>query len=321
MGNETILYYVFEETITGCKNSVKKHFWQKIKPRSFVMEDEDISLVIVMIPTNDKGWSRKKLLDIMNTGIEEYADHLRTAKVVMHPEIQGLLGLSESFKSVFWTLTDKLFMDKFSAKKHTAYSMRSNDNMTDAIRIGIYQLPESVVLMMGNSFFPEEQIERFTDMIQPYFPRINHLTIMHEMDDDVEISVERWQEAIDDFAETLYYEYGLVVDVYQSEGYTKQGLEEENTQEQMNSKRMRYMHRQLITLYVDYGYQGSLPYAMMRAGGIYIDVLSSVEKEQRIKKKCSKISYLSPMKYLDTMVKSGYDKLVNYENYDFKSLT
>ncbi|MBD5521282.1 MAG: hypothetical protein HDR03_08700 [Lachnospiraceae bacterium] len=270
MGNETILYYVFEETITGCKSSVKKHFWQKIKPRSFVMEDEDISVVIVMIPTNDKGWSRKKLLDIMNVGIAEYVDNLRTAKVVMHPGIQEILGQQEIASTVFWALADKLFMDKFSYPSGNKC-----------------QVPESVVLLMGNSFFPEEQIERFTDMIQPYFPRINHLTIMHEMDDDAEISVERWQEAIDDFAETLYYEYGLVVDVNRSGGYAKQGI------------------------YIDYGYQGSLPYAMMRAGGVYIDVLSFGEKEQRIKKKCSKISYLSPMKYLDTMVKSGYDKLVN----------
>ena len=304
MGNETILYYVFEETITGCKNSIKRHFWQKIKPRSFVMEDEDISVVIVMIPTNDKGWSRKKLLNIMNTGIAEYADHLRTAKVVMHSEIQELLGQQENFQSVFWTLTDRLFVDNFSYPPGNKC-----------------QVPESVVLMMGNSFFPEEQIERFTDMMQPYFPRINHFTIMHEMDDDAEISVERWKKAIDDCAEMLYYEYGLVVDVYQREGDAKQRLEEENSQGQINSKRMRYMHRQLKTLYVDYGYQGSLPYAMMRAGGTYIDVLSSGEKEQRIKKKCSNISYLSPMKYLDTMVKSGYDRLVNYENYDFKSLT
>ena len=297
MGNETILYYVFEETITGCKSSVKKHFWQKIKPRSFVMEDEDISVVIVMIPTNDKGWNQKKLLDIMNTGTEKYFDYLRTAKIVMHPEIQELLEQPESFQSVFWTLTYRIFADNFSYP-------RSNKQ----------QVPESVVLLMGNSFFPEEQIERFSDMIQSYFPRINHLTIMHEMDDDAEISVERWKNAIDDFAEMLYYEYGLVIDVYQSEGYVKQGLREENAQEQTHSKGMRYMHRQLKTLYVDYGHQGSLPYAMMRAGGIYIDLLSSVEKEQRIKKKCSQISYLSPMKYLDTMVKSGYDKLVNYEN-------
>ena len=320
MGNETILYYVFEETITGCKSSVKKHFWQKIKPRSFIMEDEDISVVIVMIPTNDKGWKRKKLLDIMNVGIAEYVDYLRTAKVVMHPEIQETLGQQESVSTVFWTLADKLFMDKFSAKKHTAYSMRPKNNMTDAIKNdvgrGICQIPESLVLLMGNSFFPEEQIERFTDMIQPYFPRINHLSIMYETYSDVEINIERWKNAIDDFAEMLYYEYGLVVDVYQSEEYAKQGLEEENAQEQTHSKGMRYMHRQLRTLYVDYGHQGSLPYAMMRAGGIYIDVLSSGEKEQRIKKKCSNISYLSPMKYLDTMVKSGYDKLVNYENYD-----
>lgn len=294
MGNETILYYVFEETITGCKSSVKRHFWQKIKPRLFFMEDEDISVVIVMIPANDKGWNRKKLLNIMNAGIAEYVDHLRSAKLVMHPGIQELLGQPESFQTVFWTLADKLFVDNFSypsGKKQ--------------------QVPESVVLLMGNSFFPEEQIERFADMMQPYFPRINHLSIMYETYGDVEINMERLKKTIDNFTEMLYYEYGLVVDVYQIEGDVEQRLEEENAQEQINSKRMRYIHRQLRTLYVDYGYQGSLPYAMMRAGGIYIDVLSSGEKEQRIKKKCSKISYLSPMKYLDTMIKSGYDKLVN----------
>ncbi len=207
MGNETILYYVFEETITGCKNSVKKHFWQKIKPRSFVMQDEDISVIIVMIPTNDKGWNRKKLLDIMNTGIAEYVDYLRSAKVVMNSEIQELLGQWESFHTVFWTLADKLFADNFSYQSGNKY-----------------QVPESVVLLMGNSFFPEEQIERFTDMMQPFFPRINHLTIMHEMDDDAEISMERWNKAIDDFVDMLYYEYGLVVDVNQSGRYAKQGL-------------------------------------------------------------------------------------------------
>ncbi|MBD5444661.1 MAG: hypothetical protein HDR29_03825 [Lachnospiraceae bacterium] len=294
MGNETILYYVFEETITGCKKSIKKHFWQKIKPRSFVMEDEDISVVIVMIPTNDKGWNRKKLLVVMNTGIAEYVDYLRTAKIVMQPEIQELIGQQEGFQTVLWTLTDRLFADNFS------YPHGNKQ-----------QVPESVVLLMGNSFFPEEQIERFTDMMQPYFPRINYLSIMHETYGDVEINMERLRKAIDDFSEMLYYEYGLVVDVYQSEGDVKRRLEEENAQEQMNSKRMRYINRQLRTLCVDYGYHGSLPYTMMRAGGIYIDVLSSREKEQRIKKKCSQISYLSPMKYLDTMVKSGYDKLVN----------
>ena len=294
MGNETILYYVFEETITGCKSSAKKHFWQKLKPRTFILEDEDISVVTVMIPTNDKGWSRKKLLDIMNTGISDYENYLGAAKVVIHSEIHETLGQQESVSTVFWTLLDKLFMDNFS--------YRSGNK---------YQVPDSVVLLMGNSFFPEEQIERFTDMMQPYFPRINHLSIMYETYGDAEINMERLKETIDNFTEMLYYEYGLVVDVYQNEVNAKQRLEEENAQEQMNSKRMRYIHRQLRTLYVDYGYQGSLPYAMMRAGGVYIDVLSSGEKEQRIKKKCSKISYLSPMKYLDTMVKSGYDKLVN----------
>ena len=106
-----------------------------------------------------------------------------------------------------------------------------------------------------------------------------------------------WKETIDEFQELLYYEYGLVAQTWNGDGVKPHPPDIRNGQ--------------CPILFLDYGYQGNLPYGMMRSGGIYIDVLSSYEKERRIIKKCSNISYMSPLKYLDTIVKSGYDKLVN----------
>lgn len=291
MGNETILYYVFEEAITGYKRNVKKHFWQKITPLSFVVEEDELSIVTVMIPMLDKGWKREKLIKFMQEGIKEYPDYVGNAEVIIHSDLKQILMQEESFSPVFWDLADILLNDNFYVKKRISDKL----SLKDDVKGSMLRVPESVVLLLGNSFFPEEQIERFTEMLHPYFSYVNQLTIVYEQDDEkADIT---YVEAVDDLLEMLYYEYGLVARIWNEDGYKPQPPDIKNG---------RYS-----TLFLDYGYQGKLPYSMMRNGGTYIDVLSSEEKKRRINKKCSKISYLSPRKYLDTMVKSGYDKLVN----------
>ena len=272
MGNETILYYVFEETVTGCKRIVKPHFWRKIKPLTFVLEEDDVSIITIMIPTLEKGWKRDKLLGVMQEGIEacrEYQGYIGNDRTVINSELQQILSYEDNFSPVYRELTDKLFTEKFITQK---------------------RMPEAVVLLLGNAIFPEEQLERFTELMQPCFPYVNQFTIVYETKDRIET-------AIDDLLEMLYYEYGLVGRIWKADGFKPQ-LPEIRT-------------GQCPILFLDYGYDGKLPYSIMRNGGTYIDVLSSGEKERRINKKCSKISYMSPLKYLDTMVKSGYDKLVN----------
>ena len=283
MGNETILYYVFEETVTGCKRIVKPHFWRKIKPFTFVLEEDDVSIITIMIPTLEKGWKRDKLLRVMQEGIEarrEYRGYIGNDRTVINSELQQILSYEDNFSPVYWELTDKLFTEKFIARK---------------------RMPESVALLLGNAIFPEEQLERFTETMQPCFPYINRLTVVLELADEsgyvANENRDRIETAIDDLLEMLYYEYGLVGRIWKADGYKPQPPEIRNGQ--------------CPILFLDYGYEGKLPYSMMKNGGTYIDVLSSGEKERRINKKCSKISYMSPLKYLDTMVKSGYDKLVN----------
>ena len=312
MGNETILYYVFEETVTGCKKIVKPHFWRKIKPLTFVLEEDDLSVITIMIPTIEKVWKRDKLLGVMQKGIEEYREYqgyIGSADTVIHPKLQQILLQKESFTPIFWKLAEKLFTDKFAPQKR----IPDKPYVQNGLTLNRRQTPEAVVLLLGNTFFPEEQLERFTELMQPCFPYINQLTVVYGSDDeeDNELSTEledepdyainesgnRLEAEIDDLLEMLYYEYGLVGRIWQVDGFKPQPPEIRNGQ--------------CPILFLDYGYAGKLPYSMMRNGGTYIDVLSSGEKERCINKKCSKISYMSPLKYLDTMVKSGYDKLVN----------
>ena len=316
MGNETILYYVFEEKITGIKRSVKTPFWRKIKPLTFVVEEDDLSVVTVMLPIPDRGWKKERLLKTMQEVTKEYSDYLGFADIVIEPSIQQILMRTEDFTPVFWKLSDKLFNDNFIAQKRAKDKISINYNVNGNRR----HAPESIVLLLGNAFFPEEQIQKFTEMMQPCFPYVNQLTIVFEIDEnedktkneigeesfdeasdeiyfEAERNENRMKETIDEFQELLYYEYGLVAQTWNGDGVKPHPPDIRNGQ--------------CSIFFLDYGYQGRLPYSMMRNGGIYIDVLSSYEKERRIIKKCSNISYMSPLKYLDTIVKSGYDKLVN----------
>ena len=290
MGNETILYYVFEQSITGSKRTTKTNFWRRIKPISFMVREDDLSVMTVMIPTLDKDWKREKLIKVMQESISDYQDYIRYAEVVIQPKLQQVLMQSERFNPIFWELTDMIIKD-----------------------ISRHRPVESLMLLLGTSFFPEEQIQRFTEMMQPYFPYVNQLIVAYEMEDDASDEVDcisndgvnvkseknwnRLEAELDKCMEMLYYEYGLIGRIWNEDGYKAKPSDISNGQCQV--------------LFLDFGYQGKLPYSMMRSGDKYIDVLSSVEKKRCINKKCSQISYLSPLKYLDTIVKSGYDKLVN----------
>ena len=344
MGNETIFYYVTEEAVTGYKRNVKTHFWQKIKLSSFVIEEKEMSIVAVMIPTLQKGWKKEKLLRLMQEVITEYPDVFGKTEIILQPEIQQMLMQPDEFPSVFWPLSEKILHEKLNVEMHSMAKHSRSMAKRSTGQYGVVQLStdqrsavqlnteqhsaensmienhfpprkkshlESVVLMLGDTFFPEEQMQRFSDMMQPYFSYINQLTILYEVDDDTEPEANtemdaesdgwqeqsRWEEILEDYAEEFYYEYGLVSEVRRGRDFRPERQNGGNMQNPM--------------IFLDYGYAGPLPLRAMRAGGIYLDVISSGRKETLIRQKCAEISYLSPRKYLDTVVKSGYDKLVN----------
>lgn len=275
MGNETIFYYVTEEFVTGTKREVNTHFWKKIKLSSYVLEKDEITVVVIMIPTLKKGWKKERLLRMMQETAAEYPTYSEHAQILIQPQI-AQMGIQNdndlSALPIFLFLTEKILSQTLDKSPLWSY-------------------PESVVLLLGNALFPEEQMQYFMDMMKPYFPRINHLTILYENDDD------RWEDAISEYTEEIYYEYGLVTQVRRGS----------------DSPVKKYSVRigQSTALFLDYGSPDLLHLRALKAGDIYLDVFSKEEKEAIFRRKYMEISYFSPRKYLDTMVKSGYDKLVN----------
>ena len=275
MGNETIFYYVTEEFVTGIKRDINIHFWKRIKLSSCVLEKDEITVVVIMIPALKKGWKKEKLLRMMQEAAAEYPDYSEYAQILIQPQIEQMgiqSGNDLSALPIFLFLTEKILSGALDKRPLRGY-------------------PESVVLLLGNVLFPEEQMQYFMDMMKPYFTRINHLTILYENDDD------RWEEAISEYTEDIYYEYGLVTQV-------RRGSD-------APVKKQSVRIGQSKALFLDFGYPDLLHLRALKAGDIYLDVFQTEEKEAIFRRKYMEISYLSPRKYLDTMVKSGYDKLVN----------
>lgn len=329
MGNETIFYYVTEETITGCKRAVKLHFWQKLKFTSFVVEKDGITVVTILIPALQKGWKSERLLRLMQETAEKHPLYSGDARVLIQPDVQRLLAEQERNASE----TSKMLPQ--SAQSNTFFSICFP--MSEKILREQFPLqnrkggPESVVLLLGELFFPEEQIRHFEEMIQPYLPRINALTVIYGAEDSenrnagTELfqaaemqsgtgadafsdSVQepgRLEEVIQEYTEELYYEYGLVSQILCGRDVPSNrilcgwsGL----------VKRNNLPGGQRPALFLDYGYPGTEPLRMLKEDDIYLDIASSEEKEALFRRKYRGIFYQSPRKYLDTMVKSGYDK-------------
>lgn len=383
MGSETIFYYVTEETITGVKRFLKKRFWQKILPEFFVVEQEGMTIVTFLIPSLQKGWKKEKLLQLIQESAEKHPLYAGGVRILIQPQVQRLLleqsgkkrDISETLKtrlqfmqsdallSLCFPLTEKILRKQFPLQKGKDQNGKGG--------------PESVVLLMGLLFFPEEQIQHFAEMIRPYLPRINAFTVVYaaeemtESNTDIQpknvsgsggdireegavgssnirekevagsggdirekeisgggsIPVQReseirgdilaeeaaerntdiWlmsgdrnaesehlKEVVQEYTEELYYEYGLVSQVVHSAEAQAGGYGRLCGQSQM--------------LFLDYGYSGQMPYRMLKEGGFYLDVVSSEEKEALFRRKYRGIFYQSPRKYLDTVVKSGYDK-------------
>lgn len=374
MGNETIFYYVTEETVTGLPQSVKKSFWQKIRPDSFVVEKEEITIVVFLIPRHRKGWKAEKLFRLIQDSAEKHSLYSRGAKILVQPEIQHMLegkdkhkqGISENagarerfwqndaLLSVCFPLSEKMLRKQFPVRggKDWTVEGRSPKAGTGEIH-GPKAGPESVVLLMGAVFFPEEQLQHFAEMIGPYLPRVNALTVFYETEDtwdekamgsgeytqdgksmgseeyardgksmgseeawhgkggkssgdvrdetaaesgrptEEERNASRLREVIQEYTDGLYYEYGLVSRIICG------------TEAAAGQSSRPY--GQSPSLFLDYGYSGKLPFSMLKHGGIYLDIVSSQEKEALFRRKYRGIFYQSPRKYLDTMVKSGYD--------------
>ena len=146
-------------------------------------------------------------------------------------------------------------------------------------------------VLLGEADESERQMKMTCELLQPYLPRINRLLVFSR-----ETAEDGMREALGECLDDYYYEYGLVP---QTETYMTAGDEP------------RCGRAQCGGMILDYGERFAYPKIAPCGGAVYIDMVSSKEKESLLRRRAPRVTYVSPLKYLDTMVKNSYDRLVN----------
>ncbi|MBR6770295.1 MAG: hypothetical protein IKM28_03510 [Lachnospiraceae bacterium] len=121
---------------------------------------------------------------------------------------------------------------------------------------------------------------RLLDLIQEYLPQINEVTL-----------VTGRPQAYQELAEEIYEAYGIP---------TATVLRLEKSLGKANS-----------TVILDGRKEYRIPYPVLPERAIYVDLWSEEKKREILAKMRRDITYMSIVKFLDTLVKNGYNTIVN----------
>ncbi len=126
----------------------------------------------------------------------------------------------------------------------------------------------------------EEEQPLLEELLEPFLPRVNHINMVTDN-----------PQAYDRFAEYVYGEYGIPL----------------GSAPKLGRNLGRDGRTVILDLKRDYG----IPWQAFPKETIYVDFWSAREKRQLLEKYRRDAKYLSVVKFLDTIVKSGYNTRVN----------
>ncbi len=196
---------------------------------------------------------------------------------------------------------------------------------------------DMVTVLLGQPHETAQQLEMTWELLEPYLPRVNRMLLYYEeqepswdkRDGDpadreaqlLETAGTDAREELQEFLEVYYYEYGLVPQlVPYSRSRTAEGVEEEvekaakeetanETAKEAGPGQLRCGKERCGGVILDYceGFR----YPKIAAGEcVYMDIVSDSGKQRLLGRKSPAVAYVSPLKYLDTMVKNSYDRKV-----------
>lgn len=276
MEAQSILYFHPAQEGMYKNDALKRHWWQKAALRWSVLSEEGAEEPFLLaecpIPTflyQKKPWPPEVLSEAMDRVLQEVPG---MADAYLHPQIM--------------TCVSEKYGGRWEPRRETA------ENLARALlfRYGadcLYEQGEAAVLLGA----PKEtvwQMEMTARLLWPYLSRINRLTFFYEEAEGADI----WEEA-EDCLEAYGYEYGLaprMLPYTEREGGYRCGAEK------------------CGGVIIDYGTSARCP--RMRHGEriVYVDLCSDRTKALACGRKGGQILYASPLKYLDTAVKSVYDR-------------
>lgn len=126
----------------------------------------------------------------------------------------------------------------------------------------------------------EDETKMLAQLLQSYLARINHFTMITD-------TIEGYEE----FAENIYEEYGIPT----------------ACMERMEKR----CGKEGRTVILDGRRDYRIPYPVIPSGAVYVDFWSVEEKRLTLEKMRRDVRYVSVVKFLDTIVKNGYNTVVN----------
>lgn len=173
-----------------------------------------------------------------------------------------------------------------------------------------------VTVLLGTPADTDWQMKMTRELLLPYLPKINKLLIFYEEIAETDI----WME-LGSHLDEYYYEYGLVPQLEPYIVSCGTGMTDPEAEQRVNGAQneaggqMREQHGVLRCgkprcsgMILDYSGQFRYPKILPESKAVYIDLMSEAEKERQLRRKTPWIPYISPLKHLDTIVKSGYDR-------------
>ena len=280
MEQETIIYFypVSEQNrIAGNGLSAKQFWFQDVSlaVRKVYEEQDGLCIIGCAVPPfyfRHRPWRPQVLSEAIETVVRRMEGLTDT---YLHPHVAVML--TEEYHGRWMPRRQTLqALIEWIARQYAARTVE--------------KCGEAAVLL-GEPADTEWQMEMTEELLRPYLSKINRLLIYYEEIAETDI----WME-LGSHLDEYYYEYGLVP---QLEPYAE------------TADGFRCGKHTCNGMILDYCAQFRSPKIALSGQAVYIDTTSTEEKEQFLLRKSLRIPYVSPLKYLDTMVKNSYDRLVN----------
>ena len=263
--------------MAGSMTAAKRFWFQNVSLEVRYLDgcQDEFNVAGCFVPPfycRNKPWKPQVLSEIMEEVPHRVAG---LADTFLHPKVAAMLTGDYSRRWIPRRNTVQMLV-KNLMKQHVHYVVGRSD--------------EAVVLL-GEVPDTDWQMEMTRELLHPYLPKINRLLIFYEDTAETDIWMELGSH-LDDY----YYEYGLVP---QLEPYAE------------TADGLRCGKTKCSGVIFDYCEKFRYPKIMPDNAAVYIDIVSEEDKERLITRKSLQTPYVSPLKYLDTMVKNSYDRLVN----------
>lgn len=281
---ESLLYFHPAPEGMYQKNAARRHWWQDVvlTSRELPAKEREPFFLLVDCPVpryfyQKKPWPCAALTECMADVVYGAAG---MADAWLHPDIMTLVSEEER--------------GRWEAGPDTVRRLLSC--LVSVFAADRLQESGAATVLLGRAGDTLWQMEMTGQVLAPYLPRINRLTFYYEEAAGIDL----WEEAAE-YLEAYSYEYGLTPALA---SYRENGTRTADDR----GARGKKAQDDAGGLILDYGAPVEGRWFQGRERAVYVDLQTSPVKERKCLAKDGRLLYVSPLKYLDTVVKSEYDR-------------